>query len=520
MNREINKIFIHFEKRAEKIDRKTLYQSFVDVGSLLIALQSKNNQVLYGRRGTGKTHALSFLSESLKLSKELPVYVDLRYVGSTGGIYGDQSLPLSERATRLLLDTLGAIHEELAATFTDPQETYDLSVLGPILDELASACSEVAVKGPVERETTTHTESSAKVQESANVNIGIKAATASFEHNNQKTDSEALDVRIKEHGPTTHRVHFGRLTTVLNKLAARLENKSIWILLDEWSVIPPDLQPFLADLLRRSLFPCKSVYVKIAAIEKRSAFKIDLPKGDYIGLELGGDAFADVNMDDFMVFDNDQEKAIGFFKKLIYNHFKAIATSEKSSLNIGNEDELIGHAFSQKNVFRELVKAGEGIPRDTFHILAIAAQNNIDEPITMEKLRRSSKLFYERDKVSAINQNTRASNLLHWIIDKVIAHRKSRAFLLNRNTTNSLVDYLFDSRLLHLVKRNISAHDQPGTRYDAYKIDYGCYVDLLSTAAAPQGTFETEGGFVEVPPDDYRAIRRAILNVSDFESTK
>jgi hypothetical protein len=41
-------------------------------------------------------------------------------------------------------------------------------------------------------------------------------------------------------------------------------------------------------------------------------------------------------------------------------------------------------------------------------------------------------------------------------------------------------DALFDARLLHVIKRSISGQEEPGARYDAYKLDYGCYVDLLA----------------------------------------
>jgi hypothetical protein len=76
-----------------------------------------------------------------------------------------------------------------------------------------------------------------------------------------------------------------------------------------------------------------------------------------------------------------------------------------------------------------------------------------------------------------------------------------------------------------VLKRNIAAHDQPGVRYDVYKLDYGCYVDLISTAKAPQGLLqgENESGmqmYINVPPDDYRAIRRAILDISVFEKSQ
>ncbi len=90
--------------------------------------------------------------------------------------------------------------------------------------------------------------------------------------------------------------------------------------------------------------------------------------------------------------------------------------------------------------------------------------------------------------------------------------------MFKRGVANELVDSLFDARVLHLLKRNVSAHDQPGERYDVYKIDYGCYVDLLATTKAPQGLIATDdGGFIDVPPDDYRAIRRAILDIAAFQ---
>ena len=55
------------------------------------------------------------------------------------------------------------------------------------------------------------------------------------------------------------------------------------------------------------------------------------------------------------------------------------------------------------------------------------------------------------------------------------------------------------SRLLHILKRNSSSHDEPGIRCDAYKLDYGCYVDLMATTRAPQGLFEDFNSHVDVP---------------------
>jgi hypothetical protein len=87
-----------------------------------------------------------------------------------------------------------------------------------------------------------------------------------------------------------------------------------------------------------------------------------------------------------------------------------------------------------------------------------------------------------------------------------------------------LIDTLFDSRLLHVLKKNISSPENPGARYDVYKLDYGCYVDLITTSKAPVDILpfpEFENLWdIDVPPDDYRSIRRAILNLAAFESAQ
>jgi hypothetical protein len=58
-------------------------------------------------------------------------------------------------------------------------------------------------------------------------------------------------------------------------------------------------------------------------------------------------------------------------------------------------------------------------------------------------------------------------------------------------------------------------------RFNVYGLDYGCYVELITTASEPLGLLpgddaEDKPIYVEVPPDDYRSIRRAILQIDEF----
>lgn len=517
---QINSAFLGIQRRAEAVDRQTLVETFVDIGALLAVLSSLDHQIIYGRRGTGKTHALLYLAEHAKKDGVISVYVDLRYIGSSGGLYADTTVPLPQRATRLLLDVLGSIHESLLTYAVDT--AMDLASVGPALDELASSATEIEVLGDMQveskqvagNEKQDSTESKFVLQGKPAAEFGYKSGT--------KTSSQS-ESRVAESGTPRYRVHFGSTSKALAALVKAVKPARLLFVLDEWSAIPLDLQPYLADLIRRAVFPVPGITVKIAAIEQRSNFKMG-SHSDYTGIEIGADASADVDLDDYMVFDNNAERAMQFFQELVFRHYRSETMLRP---DFCSSDALIQAAFTQHNAFEDFVKAAEGVPRDAFNILSIAAQRGMNDRISIPTIRVAARTWFQRDKDGAIRSNPDAQDLLHWIIDKVIAHRRARAFLLKSNTRHPLVDDLFDARLLHVMKRSISGHDEPGVRYDAYKLDYGCYVDLLATTKAPTHDLfdvgesaETEelGRSLTVPTDDYRAIRRAILDLAEFES--
>jgi replication-associated recombination protein RarA len=81
----INEALLRLSLRAETTDRAHLVQTFVDVGPLFIRFSSRNHQILFGRRGTGKTHALSYLADKVEkkvifLFKSISALLDLAEV--------------------------------------------------------------------------------------------------------------------------------------------------------------------------------------------------------------------------------------------------------------------------------------------------------------------------------------------------------------------------------------------------------------------------------------------------------
>lgn len=512
----INQALMSLRLRAERYERAHIVSTFVDVGPLFTLLQSDDHQILYGRRGTGKTHAFEYLADSIQRKGDISILVDMRTIGSNGGIYADVNIPVGERATRLMVDTYLAIHEQILEYVLDC-EAIDLSQVTPKLDRFAESATEISVTGDITLQNENHVDTrdenaatgSATLSSKPGIDISSTSSTAS---------QRGSSMLRKAEGQETHRVHFGTIQRDLAQLAGTLSQKRLWILLDEWSEVPLDLQPYLADLIRRTILPSNFATVKIAAIEQRTNFRRDSENSGYIGIEVGADVTANVNLDDFMVFDNDQDRAKQFFAEFLFKHVNPILI-DAGSEPFRTADDLLRAAFTQRNVFGEFVRAAEGVPRDAINILSHAAQQALTNSISIPVLRRAATKWYQQGKERAV-RNDSARALLRWIIDEVIAHRRARAFLVRSDKKHPLIDYLFDSRILHVIKHSISGHDTPGVRYDAYSIDYGCYVDLMNTSQAPQGLFEAEteqsAGFIEVPANDYRSIRRAILDLSEF----
>jgi hypothetical protein len=518
----INSALARLLRRAEAEDPQRLAETFVDVGPLFGRLSSKDHQIIFGRRGTGKTHALTYLSERVRKSGETVVSVDLRLIGSNGGVYSESDTPLAEGATRLLLDVLERVHDDLVDKVLESVDVSD-DITGltlPLLDRLADAITEVAVVGDVEQREVQGTERDAGKHSA--IEVGVSPAGPALRALAEKSHYRRA-VREREillRGVSRHRVHFGELGSILQKLVPVLPGKRLWLLLDEWSNVPPHLQPLLADLLRRSLLPIRGITVKIAAIDHRSVFKVDCDDVNYLGFEVGADIAGDVDLDDFMVFSNDDGMAITFFSQLFARHVAAVSNDEDAP-KFSSPEAFVSRAFSSKKAFVELVRAGEGVPRDAINIVGKAALRADDKRISLQAVRTAARSWYLQDKEGSVKSRPDGLALLHWIIDEVIGHRRARAFLLRQGAESHLIHWLYDQRVLHLVKRGIAAKDHPGVRYDAYALDYGCYVDLFATAGgAPRGLLVTDDDdLLEVPPDEYGdAMRGAILDLSAFEA--
>jgi len=181
-------------------------------------------------------------------------------------------------------------------------------------------------------------------------------------------------------------------------------------------------------------------------------------------------------------------------------------------------EDFVTKIVTNKSVLIELVRASEGVIRDLINIFANAFfdsrrrdRDKIDKTSVIEAARQ----WFEQDK--SRNLDDQLNNVLRKIIDEVIGNKKAKSFLIPRSLeSNKIIQKLFDSRVLHLMKRGYADKDNPGVRYNIYTLDYGTYVDLINTTKQPQLELEPENKHANsddiiVPFDDKRSIRRIIL---------
>ncbi|WP_200949286.1 hypothetical protein [Phycicoccus sp. Soil748] len=429
---------------------------------------------------------------------------------------------LTERASRLMRDLLHQLYDAILEMAITDEKLLGNRVFTRRLDALLEAIGSVTVVGEIEVEDAETSGTTRKGGVSAEATGSASGLRARLGGERARTAEERDSSRTIRRGEERLHLNFTDVAKALRELGAELGRRRIWLLIDEWSSVPAAIQPYLAEFLVRCVLPLQQQFtVKIASIEQQSHFRSVGREGGSIGIEVGADVSANLDLDDFMVFEQSEERAREFFLGLFYKHLTSGFVAPIDGLNGPNDVVRLG--FTDRRALDELVRAAEGVPRDAINIAGNAALKALDRKISVPEVRGASRTWYHSDKEAALKGVKGAQELLSWIIDEVIRGRRARGFLVNRRDAQTpLLVALFEARVLHLVRRGYSAQDEPGERYDVYVIDYGAYVDLINTNSSPQGMLPgiEQETYVDVPPQDLRAIRRAILDMDRFTAAK
>jgi hypothetical protein len=510
-DRKIIQAISSISQRAERQrDATKIISSYVEVG-ILPQLLNNNNQILYGRRGTGKTHILKYLENEYRENINKTVcYIDCRILGSSPQ-FSDTRLSLSHRCSSLFIDVLNEIYDSLLNHIAyQPNEDSELALKS--LDDFSKASI-----GEIQKSKKIISKNSQNNEDSKTSGFGMSTKDISFTSSRTKNSSDENEKTIAFDKEEYEKIIFPDLNYHLKKVL-QFANTELILIIDEWSAIPIDIQPFLAEFFKKSFIPSPNVTLKIGALEYRSNFTIPREKHNYVGFELGSDISTNLDIDEYYVFDRNPIEITKVFTEILYKHITSELPENylSNGFNIKTANQFIQGVFSGKPAFKELVRASEGVIRDFINIFNLAffdAQRKGLKNIDKRTIIESGRQWFENDKSKNLDEILHQK--IRLIIDEVIGNKKARSFLVSRELErHPIIQQLFDARVIHLVKKGYSDKDNPGVRYNIYSLDYGTYVDLINTSKQPEIDFvkndELDNSTI-VPFDDNRSIRRIVL---------
>ncbi len=511
LTQAVSKILLRSERVATV---GQLQHTFVDTG-VLPQLLNDNNQIIYGRRGTGKSHLLRVLGAGAAASGDvLDVYVDLRTLGSAQQV-ADASRPFPQRCLTLFKDLLLAIHESLMDAATDPaRDAGDLALLK--VDDFGETITRLSGQ-PAARDVSL-TVTTSRDRE---VGFGLAAKLSALEASISRKTTAAQEATRNEtyHETLESSLIYGDIARTLEIALTELRVRRLLLLLDEWTTLDTSIQPVFAEFLKRTFLPSRWVTLKVASLEYRSRFSLLAEANQVVGFEVGGDISASMDLDDYYVYDRNPTSVVETFQEILHKHISAELPPSYAARTglVDDPDTLRRRLFTERATFVELVRAGEGVVRDFISIFNRAyflAQRSSRRNIDVRSVREAARQWYETDK--AINLSDEQTLVLQRILTDVIGAKRARSFLLDRRLArHHMVESLFDFRVLHIISKGYSDRDNPGLRYNIYTLDYGTYVELLQTQRQPELDLElgeAPGEERVVPFDDKRSIRRVIVH--------
>ncbi|MCQ6275872.1 hypothetical protein JMM81_13015 [Bacillus sp. V3B] len=479
-------------------------------GDILGQVHSIRNQIIYGRRGTGKTHLLKALeelfNETRHENKVYPIYIDLRNIATIKAdtIY-DNQLQAFIYFKNIIENMVENINNNLEFIVNPILQLspYDVKEIQnnwhTALKKLTAIFQGSQIQKPgdfiVDSETTS----------GANAQVGWKNVFVNM--NKQKKQQEKIEGYSY--------INFGAISLLMNEIIELLNQQNVVLLLDEWSEVDIKTQPYLADLLKLA-FVASNVKLKIGAIKYRTKLLKEIDSLTY-GLEDGGDIFG-FDLDNKYVYETNKVNTRAYFSELLYRHLYRYHEHLKVYWDEGARsvsEDFLNIIFTPQ-ALKELLIGSAGVSRDFLNIFINAHQeylNSNDQRITVNQIRRATQSWYRMDKQNRIDSSPDAKNLLDKIVDYVIREKKITHFLIPQICfSNEHLQKLVDLRVIHLRKRGYSHQDIPDVVYDVYSVDYGCYTSSNVTANELDITNLAEIGVI----DNFRTVRRVALDEEFF----
>lgn len=451
MKEDLNKVLSYIEENIRVTDQTTI--EYLDPKGHIQRLSSRQNQVIYGRRGSGK----SLLLKSLKPNQDGKFCITINLDD-----FKDISFPDS------IIQVLRIIIEKLSQRVDTEYKWYqfkrwkEAKKIQKDLKKYLRSLNE-RLKNPDLYEEATRTRSGSKLSGEAKSGYSGNEAKVGTELSEEQESSKT----IKVNKLNILRNELTDFKELIERTAEFIDN-DIFLILDDFYFIRKSDQSYFADFFHR-ISKNTRLYLKIATIKHRSSLYI---QGEtYIGMEIRHDGQS-LNLDYSL------------------ENFNAMVSFMKDLLKYVNKKvnvELDYDNLFTPNAFRFLCLASGGVPRDFFaSFLSIgnkitSGQQSITKPMVIETSIEDLPYKLDAFKTDSQDEKEILEYYLQYIQNTIITEKRWNSFLVsNIDITkypqiNQALKELVDLRLLHLASSNTSSAPSDGIRYSSYLVDIGLF---------------------------------------------
>ncbi|EKO3944204.1 hypothetical protein F7U70_003110 [Vibrio fluvialis] len=450
MNKDDLTKVLRFIEENMRVTEQTSIE-YLDVQGVMGRLKIKQNHIIFGRRGSGKSLLLKSLrddSEVECISVNLEDFKDISFPNSI--------IQVQKAIIKKLLPNVASRYPWYSANSI--KKTFPLK--RRLLKQIKSLNHHLAHPDLYDQE----------VKEKSSRKGTAKAKKKAFGGEGEGTYEASKETELSK------QLRIDKLDILKNDLSNIKElfsdvaehiGKDIFLILDDFYFIRKDEQPYFIDFFHR-VSKNIPLYLKVATIQHRS--KLYIQDQNYVGVELPHDAqpiHLDYSLQDF-------DRLVSFKRELLAH------INQKAGVDI-DYNSLI-----TENAFRFLCLASGGVPRDFFSLLVslepiFGGDRSVSKPNVIEKAIENVRNKMDSLKKDASDEDILLENYLQIIRSEIIDKRRWNAFLLSNSEVhkypqiNQAIKELVDLRFIHLVNPNTSASNSDGTRYSAYMLDIGLF---------------------------------------------
>lgn len=422
---------------------------YIDVSDHLDRLNAKQHQIIFGRRGSGKSCLLVHFKNAKKNKKNtLCIYIETDEIKRLG--YPDVLIRL---LLSIMESTPSAKQWWRKLVFKETNIQKHIKLLRKLLDQAEQR--------------------KVKQEETHSTTFSGTGTAKGVEGNFGKTSSRGQLSEFEENKLDTLERYLSDFKKALIDESNRLILETAYILLDDFYLIKKDRQPDVIDYLHR-LVRGTDFYLKVGTVRHRTSLVRN--DGQTIGVVLDQD-IEQINLDRTL---EDLTSPTEFLANLLNSLGRRVGITEAST-------EL----FNQQ-AFEKLVIASGGVPRDFLTIfinaIDIAISSGQTKHLTPTNIWKSASSFSYRNKLQNLRTDVSSDakaieRVFRNLLTFCISEKKRTSFLISQNESqqepqaHEYILQLMDGKLIHVIEPDTSAASGRPGRYEAYTLDFSLFME-------------------------------------------